>query len=50
MFFYGEESGGVKDLPSGLVEIRVGFLEDNLELEEALNEQTEEKEVEEEAA
>ena len=50
LFFYGEEFGGLEDLPNGLLEIRDGFLELNLELEKALNEQTEEKKVEEEAA
>lgn len=50
LFFYGTEFCGLDDLPGGLMEIRDGFQELNLELESALSELNEQNVPEEEAA
>lgn len=50
LFFYGAEFCGLDDLPGGLMEIRDGFQELNLELESALSELKEQNVPEEEAA
>ena len=50
LFFYGGEFCGLDELPEGLLDIRDGFLELNLELETALTDLTEENTTEKEAA
>lgn len=50
LFFYGGEFCGLDELPEGLLDIRDGFLELNLELETALTDLTEKNTTEKEAA
>ena len=50
LFFYGEEFCGLDELPGGLMEIRDGFQELNLELEKALSNLTKQRAIEKEAA
>ena len=50
LFFYGEQFCGLDELPEGLIEIRDGFQELNLELEKALSDLTKQSATEKEAA
>ena len=50
LFIYGEEFCSLDELPEGLMEIREGFQTLNCQLEKALNDLAEEKQMEKEAA